>query len=107
MIELKTLGTAEIRSDSATLTPSQGIVFAVALYVLSERGKPVSRARLQSLIWPHVNRQSRSHRLRQTLLQLKKLGFRMRCDRNTILSDSQDAVSDVDALLRQAEGRID
>ena len=107
MIELRTLGTAEIRSDSATLTPSQGIVFAAALYVLSERGKPVSRAKLESLIWPDIKHQSRSHRLRQTLLQLKKFGFRLQCDRNTILIDSQDTRSDVDILFGHATGRID
>ena len=50
MIVLRALGTAEIDTGVATLTPSQEIVFAAALYLIIERGKRVSRARLASLL---------------------------------------------------------
>ncbi|MDB4870872.1 MAG: hypothetical protein JWL97_1876, partial [Gemmatimonadales bacterium] len=52
MIVLRALGTAEIDTGVATLTPSQEIVFAAALYLITERGKRVSRARLALLLWP-------------------------------------------------------
>jgi DNA-binding SARP family transcriptional activator len=75
MIFLRALGTAEIDTGTVTLTPSQEIVFAAALYLIVERGKPVSRNLIASLLWPRVAETARSHRLRQTLLQLKKVGF--------------------------------
>lgn len=71
MIVLRALGTAEIDTGVTTLTPSQEIVFAAALYLILERGKRVSRARLASLLWPRVAEKARAHRLRQTILQLK------------------------------------
>ena len=54
MIVLRALGNAEIETAVTTLTPSQEIVFAAALYLVLERGKRVSRARLASLLWPRV-----------------------------------------------------
>ena len=54
MIELHSLGTAEINTGSTTITPSQTIVFAACLYLIMERGKPVSRATLASLLWPRA-----------------------------------------------------
>jgi DNA-binding SARP family transcriptional activator len=99
MIELRSLGTAEITTDSARLTPSQEIVFAVALYLVLERGKRISRTHIATLIWPHSGEQQRAHRFRQTLLQLKKLGFHMQVDRDTVHLGLGDARSDSDALI--------
>ena len=73
MIFLRALGTAEIDTGTVVLTPSQEIVFATALYLIVERGKPVSRNLIASLLWPRVAETARAHRLRQTLLQLRKL----------------------------------
>ena len=84
MIVLRALGTAEIETDVARLTPSQEIVFAAALYLVVESGQRVSRARLASLIWPGAAKKPRAHRLRQTILQLKKLGFPLQVDRDTV-----------------------
>jgi DNA-binding SARP family transcriptional activator/tetratricopeptide (TPR) repeat protein len=84
MIFLRALGTAEIDTGTVTLTPSQEIVFAAALYLIVERGKPVSRNLLASLLWPKVSEKARAHRLRQTILQLKKAGFIVTADRNNL-----------------------
>ena len=70
MIELRSLGAAEIRTGSATLTPAQEIVFAAALYLIIERGKTLSRSKLMSLLWPDIDPSAQSHRLRQTIYQL-------------------------------------
>jgi DNA-binding SARP family transcriptional activator len=98
MIVLRALGTAEIDTGVTTLTPSQEIVFAAALYLILERGKRVSRARLASLLWPRVPEKARSHRLRQTILQLKKLGIMVRADRDNLQLSRYDARTDLDDL---------
>jgi DNA-binding SARP family transcriptional activator/tetratricopeptide (TPR) repeat protein len=96
VIVLRALGNAEIDTGVATLTPSQEIVFAAALYLILERGKRASRTGLASLLWPGVAEKLRAHRLRQTILQLKKLGFLLQADRGTIQLGKDDSRSDVD-----------
>jgi DNA-binding SARP family transcriptional activator len=98
VIVLHALGTAEIDTGVAMLTPSQEIVFAAALYLILERGKRVSRARLASLLWPRVPEKARAHRLRQTILQLKRLGIMVRADRDNLQLSQFDARSDVEDL---------
>lgn len=99
MIFLHALGTAEIRTGLVTVTPSQKILFAAALYLVVERGKRVSREVLASMLWPHVPEKARAHRLRQTVLQLKKLGIRVRADRDTLQIAHADTRSDIEDLL--------
>jgi DNA-binding SARP family transcriptional activator len=98
MIFLRALGTAEIDTGVVTLTPSQEIVFAAALYLTLERGNRVSRKRLASLLWPRVPEIARAHRLRQTLLQLKKVGFIVKADRNILQCSPHDHRSDIAEL---------
>jgi DNA-binding SARP family transcriptional activator len=98
MIFLRALGTSEIDTGTVTLTPSQEIVFAAALYLIVERGKPVSRNLIASLLWPRVAETARAHRLRQTLLQLKKVGFVVRADRNILQCSPHDFRSDITEL---------
>jgi len=96
MIVLRALGNAEIETAVTTLTPSQEIVFAAALYLVLERGKRVSRSRLASLLWPRVPEKARAHRLRQTILQLKKLGVTVQADRDSLQLSQHQARSDTD-----------
>lgn len=98
MIELRALGSSEIETGITTLTPSHEIVFAAALYLTMERGKRTSRSRLASLLWPKADDKTRAHRLRQTILQLKKVGVFVRADRDTVQLSEHDARSDVDEL---------
>jgi len=102
MIVLRALGNAEIDTGVATLTPSQEMVFAAALYLILERGKRVSRARLAVLLWPGVVDKARAHRLRQTILQLKKLGITVRADRDVLQLAKDGAQSDVDDFSERA-----
>src|SRR5712691_3307948 len=99
MSMLRALGNAEIDTGVATLTPSQEMVFAAALYLILERGKHVSRTGLASLLWPRVAEKVRAHRLRQTILQLKKLGIIVRADRDKLQIGQNDLRSDVDELI--------
>jgi DNA-binding SARP family transcriptional activator len=84
VIVLRSLGTAEIETLVTTLTPSKEILFAAALYLILERGKRISRTRLSELLWPEAAEKTRSHRLRQTILQIKRAGFQLHTDRDTI-----------------------
>ena len=99
MTMLRALGSAEIETGGTTLTPSQGILFAAALYLTLERGRPVSRARLSSILWPLVAEEDRAHRLRQTILRLKKVGFVVTADRNTLQCPQSEINSDVADLI--------
>ena len=96
MLELRALGNAEIATEKATLTPAQEIVFASALYLLLERGKHISRSSFAELLWPTVDVSVRAHRLRQTLLQLKKLGFPVVADRNNVRISTDQISGDID-----------
>ena len=98
MIELRSIGTAEIHTGSATLTPSQEIVFGAGLYLILERGRRIRRNRMALLLWPNASELVRNHRLRQTIHQLKKLGFVVRADRNVIELGKNEAKVDADSL---------
>lgn len=100
MIVLRALGSSEIQTGVTTLTPSQEIVFATALYLVLERGKRISRSRFAALLWPQVAEKARAHRLRQTVFQLKKLGIIVRADRDNLLLPQHDARSDLDRLTQ-------
>lgn len=98
MIVLSSIGAAEIRSDATTLTPSQVVVFAATLYMIVERGSPVSRNRLSLLLWPSTSQPSRAHRLRQTLYQLKATGIPIDADRNFLRLPRNAATSDFEQI---------
>jgi DNA-binding SARP family transcriptional activator len=98
VILLRSLGTAEIETGTTRLTPSQEVAFAAALYLVLQPGKRVSRMRLASLLWPSVPEKARGHRMRQTILQLKKLGIVVMVDRDSVYVSKSDVRSDTDAL---------
>jgi len=87
MIEFRALGNAQIVTDIAVLTPAQPVVFAAAIYLILHREKPTPRSALVELIWPEIDSVSGAHRLRQTLLQLKKLGLKIRASRDSVILD--------------------
>lgn len=99
MIVLRALGGAQIETALTTITPSQEMMFAAALYLVLERGKHISRSRFASLLWPRATGKTSAHRLRQTILQLKKLGIIVSADRDTLQLSKGAAQSDIDALL--------
>jgi DNA-binding SARP family transcriptional activator/tetratricopeptide (TPR) repeat protein len=68
------LGDARILTPVAEIEPTAEVVFAAALYLVLQRNDPVSRRRLESLLWPEAESNVASHRLRQTILKLRKLG---------------------------------
>lgn len=103
MVELLALGTAQIRTNCATVTPTQEVAFAAALYLIVERGKPLTRAKVKSLLWPDIEPSVRSHRLRQTIYQLKALGLTVRSNREALTLPREGVRSDIDDLSSTAE----
>lgn len=97
MLELRALGYAEIVTDVTTLTPSREIIFGSALYLLLERDRRISRTGLAELLWPSIDVSARGHRLRQTLLQLKKLGFPVEANREWIQLSATQATIDFES----------
>jgi len=102
VIELSALGTAEIRTGSAVITPSQQIVFAVTLYLMLAEGKPVSRSRLTRLLWEDAPLTTRLHRLRQTLYHLKRLGIEVEATRDTVRMASSFSGVDLEQVVGSA-----
>jgi DNA-binding SARP family transcriptional activator len=99
MVKLRALGMSEIETTVTTLTPSQDIVFAAALFLLLERGNRASRVRLASLLWPSGRAEPRAHRLRQTILQLKKSGLVVEADRAVLRIPPTSVESDIARLF--------
>ena len=101
-IKLFVLGDARIETYNATIEPSSEVVFAAALYLLLMRDAPVTRSTLQNLLWPTVERASAAHRLRQSLLKLRKLGLPIMPDGQYRLGVSANSVwVDCDELLNE------
>lgn len=74
-IRLYALGDARIETPVTVIEPSAELAFATALYFLLERKEPVSRRALERLLWPEIEPKTASHRMRQTLLKLRRLGI--------------------------------
>ena len=104
MITLHAFGTGEIRTPVATITPSHSRVFAASLYLILESGKGVSRSRLANLLWPDATEPLRAHRLRQTILQMRKLGICVQADRDKLQIPADGLRSDLDSLT--GEGNL-
>jgi len=84
MIRLQALGPPQIQTPLLTITPSQDIVFAATLYLIIESERPVSRTSLAGVLWPQADPRIRSHRFRQTLFQMKRLGIELVVTRDTV-----------------------
>jgi DNA-binding SARP family transcriptional activator/tetratricopeptide (TPR) repeat protein len=74
-IRLFCIGDARIETSSTSIDPSASVVFATALYLVLENAKPISRQSLAELLWPNSSKEARTHRLRQTLLRLRRAGL--------------------------------
>ncbi|HEX2722411.1 MAG TPA: AAA family ATPase, partial [Gemmatimonadaceae bacterium] len=73
-VRLYVLGNARIETDVAVIEPTAEIVFAAALYLILERQEAAPRRSVQKLLWPTAADATRAHRLRQTILKLRRLG---------------------------------
>ncbi len=99
MLRLKSLGQTLIEIDDARLTPAAETVFATALYLIIETGRPVGRDELTRLLWPDVSEAQAQHGLRQVLYKLKTLGANIKADRSALILSPRFCSTDFGALL--------
>jgi len=113
-IRLFALGDARIETPAAVIEPSAELAFATALYFLLERKEPASRRGLERLLWPDVAATTASHRLRQTLLKLRRLGVpvetvgtaKLRLPPDLVSVDLEDLVANPRQIDRIAASHI-
>jgi DNA-binding SARP family transcriptional activator len=99
MLRLKSLGDALIEAGDVRLTPSAESVFATALYLIIEAGRPVGRDELTRLLWPGVSEAQAQHGLRQALYRLKSLGATIKADRSSLVLSPRFCSTDFAELL--------
>ena len=104
-IRLFVLGDARIETPKGVIEPKAEMVFSSALYLILCRGQSVARRDLEELLWPDASPPTASHRLRQTLVKLKKVGVPVQAAGMTRLclsanTASTDLETTVEARLR-------
>jgi DNA-binding SARP family transcriptional activator len=99
MLRLKSLGQTLIEVDGARLTPVAETLFAIALYLVMEAGKPVGRDELARLIWPNVSETRAQHGLRQVLYKLKSIGAEIETNRTSVALRPRSFEADYTQLL--------
>ena len=74
-VKIQTIGEPQIAIGSRVIGPSAQVTFAAGIFLILEARNPISRRRLEDLLWPNASQAQASHRLRQTLLKLRRLGL--------------------------------
>ncbi|MEJ7759452.1 MAG: AAA family ATPase [Gemmatimonadaceae bacterium] len=104
-VRLAALGDCAIHVPRGKIEPTATVVFTTALYLLLERSEATQRKMLESMLWPSAPVATASHRLRQTLLKLKQLGFPVETVSKTSLSVGNAVVSiDFEEFLVSRKG---
>lgn len=104
-IKLFVLGDAKIVTPERCLEPSAEFVFAVSLFFLLGKREPIARSALQELIWPNVPPKLAAHRLRQTLLKVRRCGLPIDPSGKTRLTLGTTEISrDYEDILSSASG---
>ena len=99
MVRLKALGQSAIEVGDTRLGPDQPYLFAIALYMIVERGKRIPRQALVDLIWPNVvDEKHARQRFRQALLRLRESGMPIAGENGTLLLERAAANTDFDTL---------
>jgi DNA-binding SARP family transcriptional activator len=103
MIRLHSLGQCTIEVGDARLTPSAETLFAAALYLVLEAGRPIERREIIEIIWAGVTDRKANQCLRQTLYKLNSMGAALRCTRTHVVLPGRSVQSDCGALLEASE----
>lgn len=99
MVRLNALGQSSIEVGDVRIGPEQPYLFAIALYLIVERGKKIPRQALVDLIWPRVSSEKHARqRFRQALLRLRECGVPVIGDNGTLLIEKSAAQTDFDGL---------
>ncbi|HEX6964740.1 MAG TPA: AAA family ATPase [Gemmatimonadaceae bacterium] len=101
MIHLLTLGQCAIQVGRSRLAPDAERLFAAALYLVVEHGRPIGRGELTALLWPDAEEARAQHSLRQALYKLKSLGFRFATEHAAIMLAPKDVELDYGIFLKE------
>jgi DNA-binding SARP family transcriptional activator len=77
MIRLRTLGACVIDVGGAAVGPDAERLFAVLLYLVTERGRRTARRTIQDLLWPEAGEENGRHNLRQVIYKLRQYGVEL------------------------------
>ncbi len=92
-----------IEVGDARVTPSAETLFAAALYLVLEAGRPIERREIIDIIWAGVADRKASQCLRQTLYKLNSMGAALRCTRTHVVLPGRSVQSDCGTLLEASE----
>lgn len=99
MVRLKALGQSSIEVGDVRIGPEQPYLFAIALYIIVERGKRIPRQALVDLIWPHVKDERHARqRFRQALLRLREYGLPIAGENGTLLLEKSAVETDLESV---------
>jgi DNA-binding SARP family transcriptional activator len=99
MINVRTLGTAEVLAGEHRITPDSAMLFALALFLSVSADQRVQRSRLLELFWPGGSDGSQRHALRQLLYRLRLSGFPVSLDGDDLLVAGKNVESDIQRVL--------
>ncbi len=103
MIRLRSLGQCLLEVGDTRLTPAAETLFAAALYLVLEAGRPLARRELIDVIWPNVEDRKANQCLRQTLYKLNAMGAALRSTRTQIVLPRRSVQSDCGVLFEVSE----
>ena len=106
MIRLHSLGQCVIQVGRSRIAPDAEVLFATALYLVVEHGRPVNRSELVELLWPEAEEARAQHSLRQALYKLKSLGFRFATEHAAIMLPSRDVETDYTPFLGEHRAAV-
>ncbi len=98
------VGTAKIQTEGGVIEPTAEMSFATALYLALEPHR-VSRRTLQTLLWPESESDVAAHRLRQTLLKLRRIGLPVQSAGKALIYLNSKVV--IDSQVLEALGGAD
>ena len=97
-VRLNAIGAPTIVTPSGRIDPSAQVTFAAASFLILEARQPMSRRTVEELLWPTATNAQAAHRLRQTLLKLRRLGLNVRSVGKTqVMIDASDVSADFES----------
>ncbi|HEX5437302.1 MAG TPA: AAA family ATPase [Gemmatimonadaceae bacterium] len=104
MIRLRSVGQCAIEVGKSRIGPDAERLFAFALYLAVESGRPVGRKELIELFWPAVEETRGQHSLRQVLYRLKTLGVHLVTEHSLVMVARKDVDADHAPFLVECRG---
>lgn len=100
MILLRMLNNCIIETPRKQLAPHASTIFALALYLIIERGKRIPRSAIAELFWPNSSSQASRSSLRRAVWKLREIGFPLiGSGDQSVMLPKNFATTDIDGLL--------